>query len=285
MKNIFKFFSVMLVAGAMLCSCTDPNSDDPNNPTTPKYNITVTANNDAYGTVTGSGEYDSNTVATITATPNAGYTFVNWNDGATQNPRLVTVTADASYIANFEEIAGVNITFGTSQWTANYVNGQLATNAIMIAAAQNNSNQYPIVKINNLWGDGVTPAVGTYTGAHRFEDAGDGMHVNIIFGDAYVWYFENDGLALNDHTTAGDWWSKSCTINITALDADAMTTSMVVNAEMAYIPDILTSEGLISVDLNDCTAKSFTANIVNQALTQYQGGKGIAKKVTVKMAK
>lgn len=283
MKNIFKFFSVMLVAGAMLCSCTDPNADDPNNPVTPKYTITATANNDAYGTVTGSGEYEANTVATLTATPNAGYAFVNWTDGNTQNPRLVTVTGDASYVATFEEIAGVNITFGSAQWTANYVNGQLASNAVMIAAAQNNSNSYPIVSINNIWDDGVTPAAGTYTGAHQLIDQGDG-YVGIAFGDAYVWYFENDGIGLSS-MTAGDWWSKSCTINITALDADAMTTSMVVNAEMAYLPDILTAEGLISLDLNDCTARSFTANVVNQTLTQYQGGKSIAKKVSVKMAK
>ncbi len=280
MKNIFKFFSVMLVAGAMLCSCTDPNSDDPNNPTTPKYNITVTANNDAYGTVTGSGEYEENTVATLTATPNAGYTFVNWNDGATQNPRLVTVTADASYIANFEEIAGVNITFGTSQWTAAYVNGQLASDALLIACAQTEDpTQYPIVQIYNIWENG-NPTTGTYTGAHSFVDNGDGT-VGILTGDAYVWYYEST--YIDAGTKLGDWWSKSCTTNITALDADALTTSMVVNAEMAHVAELISAEG-INPDLNACTARSFTANVVNQTLTQYQG-KGIAKKVTVKMAK
>lgn len=280
MKNIFKFFSVMLVAGAMLCTSCNP-TDDPNNPTTPKYTVTVTANNDEYGTVTGSGEYEENAVATLTATPNAGYNFVNWNDGNTQNPRLVTVTADASYIANFEEVAGVNISFGSAQWTASYVNGQLASNALMVAAAQNSSNSYPQVVLTTMWENG-SPATGTYTGAHQLIDQGDG-YVGIQFGDSYVWYYENDGIGLTT-VTAGDWWSKSCTTKITALDADALTTSMVVNAEMAYIPDILTSEGLLSLDLNDCTARSLTANVVNQSLTQYQG-KGVMKNVTVKLAK
>ena len=146
MKNTVKIISMMLAAGAMmLASCTDePVTPEP---TTPQYTITVTANNDAYGTVTGGGVYDSAATATLTATPNEGYKFVNWDDGNTQNPRIVTVTSNASYIANFAEIAGVNVTFGDASWTAGFVNGQLASNAIMIAAAQVNAG-------NSLAGEG-----------------------------------------------------------------------------------------------------------------------------------
>jgi hypothetical protein len=65
------------------------------------YHVTVTANNPAMGTVTGSGDYAANTNVTITATANNGYRFVQWNDGNTQNPRTVTVTQDISFVAVF----------------------------------------------------------------------------------------------------------------------------------------------------------------------------------------
>ena len=40
---------------------------------------------------------------TLTAQEDACHTFVRWSDGNTDNPRTVTVTADASYTAEFEE--------------------------------------------------------------------------------------------------------------------------------------------------------------------------------------
>ena len=69
--------------------------------------ITVTSSNESMGTVSGSGEYEFGTDATITATPNDGYRFVSWNDGNTDNPRAIIVTEDATYIANFEESVGI----------------------------------------------------------------------------------------------------------------------------------------------------------------------------------
>ena len=120
MKNTFKFFSLMMVAGALLfASCTK----EPEKPVTPKYTINVTANDNTMGTVTGGGVYDSASTITITATPNEGYVFVNWNDGNTQNPRTLTVTANANFMANFEEASGVKVTFGTETWKATTILG------------------------------------------------------------------------------------------------------------------------------------------------------------------
>ncbi len=69
--------------------------------------ITVTSANESMGTVLGGGEYEFGTEVTITATPNQGYRFVSWNDGNTDNPRTITVTEDATYIASFEEGVGI----------------------------------------------------------------------------------------------------------------------------------------------------------------------------------
>lgn len=280
MKNIFKMFSVMLVAGAVMVGCTDPNTN-----VTPKYKITVKANNDSYGTVSGGGTYDSNTTATLTATANEGYKFVNWNDGITNNPRIITVTEDATYTANFEEISGVNVTFGTTSWTAQYVNGTCGDNAVNIAAGQTSANSYPIMNLYYDWGQS-SPAAGTFNGAPAFEMVGE-TQVSIRFGNPYLWYYENGSfdLAHSDGTPlyTGDWWGKNVTLNVTALDADAMTISAVVNATMAHVAEMVNEQGqLITIDLNDVTARDLTANIVNQSLTAAKG-LNMPTKVIVKM--
>ncbi|MBP5781977.1 MAG: C10 family peptidase, partial [Bacteroidales bacterium] len=70
------------------------------------YTITITANPMEGGTVTGAGTYNHGATATLTATANTGYTFINWTEDGTivsTNPTYsFTVTEDASYVANFE---------------------------------------------------------------------------------------------------------------------------------------------------------------------------------------
>lgn len=65
------------------------------------YTITAQSNNEQYGTVTGTGTYVGGSSVTLTATPYTGYNFVQWSDGNTDNPRTVTVTANATYTAQF----------------------------------------------------------------------------------------------------------------------------------------------------------------------------------------
>ena len=66
------------------------------------FTVTVSANDASYGTVTGSGSYAIGDTATLTATSNIGYAFVQWNDGNTDNPRQVVVTSDTMLVAMFE---------------------------------------------------------------------------------------------------------------------------------------------------------------------------------------
>ena len=76
----------------------------------PKYTLTVLANNNSYGTVTGSGEFYENELTSIRATPASGYLFRRWNDGNTENPRPVRLTANTTYTAIFEIIPTWTIT-------------------------------------------------------------------------------------------------------------------------------------------------------------------------------
>ena len=78
-----------------------------------QYTITATANPTEAGTVTGAGYLYENTTCTLTAVPNSGYDFVNWNDGVTDNPRSFVVTGEASYTANFTALTERNITLAT----------------------------------------------------------------------------------------------------------------------------------------------------------------------------
>ena len=79
-----------------------------------KYTVTVKAEN---GTVEGAGEYEEGAEATLTATANEGYEFVNWTvDGtevSTKNPYKFNVTADIEVVANFQEAAVVEPTTET----------------------------------------------------------------------------------------------------------------------------------------------------------------------------
>ena len=73
-----------------------------------QYQITVLSGNDAMGTVSGSGTYNYGSVIQIQANPYAGYEFVYWNDGNTDNPRNINVLANTTYVANFQPTVGID---------------------------------------------------------------------------------------------------------------------------------------------------------------------------------
>ena len=64
--------------------------------------LTAQPSNSSYGTVTGSGYYMPGDEVTITATPITGLEFAKWNDGNTDNPRIITMgTTDITCTASF----------------------------------------------------------------------------------------------------------------------------------------------------------------------------------------
>ena len=65
-------------------------------------NINIAANNPAYGLVSGMGAYIDSTQVKILAIPNAGYIFVKWSDGNTENPRTIVASGDLDFTAVFE---------------------------------------------------------------------------------------------------------------------------------------------------------------------------------------
>jgi hypothetical protein len=117
------------------------------------YHVSVSANNPSMGSVSGSGDYASNTTAIITATPNIGYHFVQWNDSNSQNPRTITVSSDTSFIAMFSSnsqvTCHVSVTANNPSMGSVSGSGDYAANTTVIIAAIANAN-YRFVQ----WTDG-----------------------------------------------------------------------------------------------------------------------------------
>ena len=113
--------------------------------------ITVKSNNPDFGTVSGSGSYQSGTRITLTATPKEGYAFAAWNDGNIDNPRRVLVTDDKTYTATFD--VAYNITAVSENETKGIVigGGEYANGVNTTLMAVPNQG-YKFVK----WDDGST---------------------------------------------------------------------------------------------------------------------------------
>jgi hypothetical protein len=68
------------------------------------FDITLQSNDDAKGSVNIiQANTCANNTAIVEAIANAGYHFVQWNDGNTDNPRTIKVTQNITFMARFEK--------------------------------------------------------------------------------------------------------------------------------------------------------------------------------------
>jgi len=69
------------------------------------YTVTLSSNPAAGGTTSGSGTFNSGSSVTVTATPNAGYTFINWtengNEVSTDSSYQFNISGNRTLVANF----------------------------------------------------------------------------------------------------------------------------------------------------------------------------------------
>ncbi len=102
--------------GTFFAGWDDGNTDNPRSVTVTQnmtftaiftevqtFTITVRPEFPLQGSTYGGGTYPVNTVINIGATPNPNFYFSGWQDGNMDNPRSITVTEDAEYIASFSE--------------------------------------------------------------------------------------------------------------------------------------------------------------------------------------
>ena len=124
------------------------------------YYLTLVSNDSTMGTVTGSGSYNYLTQVTLTATANEHHHFVQWNDGNTTNPRLITLTSDTTFIAQFEEDARYNITVSSNDTAMGTVSGSgIYYGGEQVILTATPCEHYHFVQ----WGDGNTQNPRTIT--------------------------------------------------------------------------------------------------------------------------
>ena len=112
------------------------------------YTITIDAEN---GTVTGfTGDFASGDTATLTAIAADGFRFVCWSDSTTDNPHIVTITADLALTAVFEADVNPEEQTAISESAANVVNIYASGSTIVV---ENASSE---VRVYNVMGSLVT---------------------------------------------------------------------------------------------------------------------------------
>ena len=96
---------------------------DANFSMTSQYTITLSANPSTGGSVSGGGTFDSGTSRTVTATPNALFTFANWTEGgspvSTSASYTFTLSTNRTLVANFQaksnnaNLSALSVSIGT----------------------------------------------------------------------------------------------------------------------------------------------------------------------------
>lgn len=118
------------------------------------FTLTVASANPAQGTATGGGTYSQDEDVVLTATPAAGYSFAQWSDGNTNNPRTVTVKGDQTYTAQFETTPSYTITTVADPSTLGSVSGdgtyEKGTRVVLTATPNDAGSRF------TQWSDGVT---------------------------------------------------------------------------------------------------------------------------------
>ena len=116
-----------------------------------QYSVT-TESDQTHGRVEGAGLYDYLTNVELTAVPNSGYHFTQWNDGNNDNPRVIVLLRDTTITAEFEKNSYSVITESANpEWGATEGNKTaLYLDEVEISASANYGYHF------TQWSDGNT---------------------------------------------------------------------------------------------------------------------------------
>lgn len=250
MKNIFRFFSIMLAASTMMvfASCGDDPADNPDQPTT--YTVTVNTNDATLGTVTVSplqATYEPGTQVTVTATPAANANFISWSNGSTENPLTITVNENVVLTATFQ------------------AKPQPAYNATLDGQA-----------LELGWYDAACADLGS-DWAWLFQSARDEENGGVYFPYIVTFFAGSTQNAMEmtsielyeqDFYTSGNeqygdwqWYQRTGSMTCTALDMTAHTMSATMSATMYSLTDVV--ENGAATDGSDATHKTLALTFNN----------------------
>lgn len=141
-----------------------------------KWDLNAEPNEVGWGDVLGGGRFPDESDDTITAIANPGFAFVSWNDGSTENPRVIHLMSDTTFTAIFQCTQQFNLQVTANDATMGTVTGggsYYATD-VTIAATPVPGHRF------NYWSAGGSPAITT-----------NPLVVHLISDTAFVANFED----------------------------------------------------------------------------------------------
>ena len=265
MKNTVKFLSMMFAVSAMMMVSCTKNPDGPDTPVEPtKYTVQVNCNDATMGTVTIAPQqttYLEGDTVVITATPNEGYKFLNWNGSITDNPYTYVVKENTTFTANFEALPlpSYSVSFdGTALDMAGYSDAQCGNMSFgwawLFQAAHHAEGQSVYFPYLILWMTGESAnALTVLSSTELYKDT----------------YYQAGG---NNY---GDWQFKSMdNMNCTELDMTAYKLSMTTSLTMYDIGPIVDNTAATP---DECPTGTLAITMSNMVFTP--AGKGALKKL------
>ncbi len=149
-----------------------------------QYTITAVSANNAMGSVSGGGTYLAGETVELTANANSAYRFTGWNDGNTENPRVITVTGNATYTAYFANLGSSEHHYDNGSYTSSIGAGGIFTWGIRFAAGElSGYNTLSSVKIWDMYagtyqmtiyqGGSYAPGTQVYTQTYNLSGSED----------------------------------------------------------------------------------------------------------------
>ena len=142
------------------------------------YTISASVSPTGSGSVNGIGKYNSGLSIELNAIASAGYKFSKWSDGSTANPRMITVTGNASYTAQFEECVSSMLGDVVVDGMVNVVdmnalvNAYVANTQVTKTTDLDNDSQLSIADITSLISMVNTGSCNFITNGHQYVDLG-----------------------------------------------------------------------------------------------------------------
>ena len=133
-----------------------------------KWDLNAEPNEVGWGDVLGGGRFPDESDDTITAIANPGFAFVSWNDGSTENPRVIHLMSDTTFTAIFQCTQQFNLQVTANDATMGTVTGggTYYASDVTITATPNPGHRF------NYWnsGDGSTIITTNPLAVHLISD-------------------------------------------------------------------------------------------------------------------